>query len=400
MAGIGAASSIGGAAIASSGAQNAAQAQAGAAEQAAQLQYQSAQQALAFQKQVYGNQQQELSPWYMAGEGGLANLENLLGVPVQGNVVNPGQLAAASAGANGPNIPSIGNNLGRSPQMQGPMGQVQQQLQQNGLMSQPAAMMGGAQGGPPMSGPIQVPVRGTAMGSAGTPNTTNAPTGTANGQQPLSSLINPSLGATGSLMQPWTQQFQAPTSVTEQNDPGYQFRLQQGTQALQNSAAASGDLLSGNTLAGITQYGQNYASNEYNNVYNRAFNQYATAYNQFQQNQANQYNRLASLAGVGQTTAGQLGYLGSNAAQGISGTLLGSAGQIGQSLQNAGAANASGYVGSANAWGGALGNLGNLGMLAAMYGQGGGGGGAGGLTTSSPNLGAYDPNSGMGSIYG
>src|SRR5882724_7234324 len=36
----------------------------------------------------------------------------------------------------------------------------------------------------------------------------------------------------------WNEQFKAPTDVTEQNDPGYKFRLQQGQQALENSAAA------------------------------------------------------------------------------------------------------------------------------------------------------------------
>src|SRR5712692_2716617 len=65
----------------------------------------------------------------------------------------------------------------------------------------------------------------------------------------------------------WKQQFQAPTNVTEQNDPGFQFRLQQGEQALERSAAARGNLLSGGTAKALTQYGQDYASNEYGNVY-------------------------------------------------------------------------------------------------------------------------------------
>jgi len=167
-------------------------------------------------------------------------------------------------------------------------------------------------------------------------------------------------GAIGQLsdlagnFQPWNEQFQAPTGVTEQNDPGYQFRLQQGQQALENSAAARGGLLSGGTARAIEQYGQDYASNEYGNVYGRQLGEYQQRYNIFQQNQANQFNRLAAVAGAGQTAAGQLGQLGQAASGNVANILLGSAGQIGQSLQNAGAARASGYVGGANAWAGGI----------------------------------------------
>ena len=321
------AGALGGAAISSSGAGKAADAQAGAAEQAAQLQYQSAQNALGFQEQQYANQQQELSPWYMQGQAGLANLSNLLGLPVQGNVVNPAQLGSTSSMVGGQpiNARALNPALNDIPNTFGGMAKGFQN---------PGAIYGRqfSAGSPP--------VKGTAIPAGGQQ---------AQGQ-PLSSLINPSLGAKGSLLAPWTQQFQAPTNVTEQNDPGYQFRLNQGTQALQNSAAAKGDLLSGNTLAGITQYGQDYASNEYQNVYNRAFNQYATQYNQFKQNQADIYNRLASISGLGQTTAGQLGMMGQNSANSIGNTLLSSAGQIGNSLQNAGAATASGYASQGNIW--------------------------------------------------
>ena len=163
--------------------------------------------------------------------------------------------------------------------------------------------------------------------------------------------------------QPWTQQFQAPTGATEQNDPGYQFRLQQGNQALQNSAAASGNLLTGGTAKAIQQYGQDYASNEYSNVYNRALGQYQQNYNIFEQNQANQFNRLASVAGLGQTAAGQLGQQGQQAANNISGTNATIGGQVGNSIMNQGAATASGYAGIANSAMGGLNNLSQLGLL-------------------------------------
>lgn len=54
-----------------------------------------------------------------------------------------------------------------------------------------------------------------------------------------------------------------------QNDPGYQFRLQQGQQALQRQLGASGLGQSGAALKAAQQYGQGLASTEYKDAYNR-----------------------------------------------------------------------------------------------------------------------------------
>lgn len=54
-----------------------------------------------------------------------------------------------------------------------------------------------------------------------------------------------------------------------QADPGYQFRLSEGMKALERSAAARGLLQSGGTLKGITKYGQDLASAEYENAFSR-----------------------------------------------------------------------------------------------------------------------------------
>lgn len=70
--------------------------------------------------------------------------------------------------------------------------------------------------------------------------------------------------------------FTAPTDVTMQNDPGYQFRLQQAQQAMENSASAKGNLMTGGFVKGLNDYAQNYASGEYQNVYNRALQDYNT----------------------------------------------------------------------------------------------------------------------------
>jgi len=118
-----------------------------------------------------------------------------------------------------------------------------------------------------------------------------------------------------------------------QADPGYAFRMSEGMKALEHSAAARGGLLSGATLKATERYGQDLASQEYQNAFNR-----------YQAERAAQLQPLQALAGVGQTSAN---------------TLTGAAGQLGQNLgeavQGAAAARASGYVGGANAITNALG---------------------------------------------
>lgn len=81
-----------------------------------------------------------------------------------------------------------------------------------------------------------------------------------------------------------------------QKDPGYQFRLNEGMKALEGSAAARGSLNSGATMKALMGYGQNFASNEYQNAYNR-----------FNNDRTMKYNKLANIAGLGQTTASNLG---------------------------------------------------------------------------------------------
>lgn len=72
--------------------------------------------------------------------------------------------------------------------------------------------------------------------------------------------------------------WQAPNADTFQNDPGYQFRLQQGMDALQNSAAARGSLLTGGTLKDLINYGQNFGSQEYGSVFDRQLRGYGANY--------------------------------------------------------------------------------------------------------------------------
>ena len=118
-----------------------------------------------------------------------------------------------------------------------------------------------------------------------------------------------------------------------QQDPGYAFRMKEGMKALERSAAARGNLLSGGMLRGAQEYGQGLASQEYMNAFNR-----------YQAERNARLNPLQSLAGVGQTATNQLGQAGQTMAS-----------NVGQALGAAGQARASGYMGGANALTGAVG---------------------------------------------
>jgi hypothetical protein len=163
----------------------------------------------------------------------------------------------------------------------------------------------------------------------------------------------------GSLLSGFGETFQAPTDVTMKNDPGYEFRLKEGQKAIERSAAARGGLLTGGTGKALERYGQDYASNEYGNVYNRALTDFQTRFNQHEVENADVYNRLASLAGLGQTTANTLSATGMQSATNMGNIATTSANNQAQQLNNAAAARASGYASGANAWSSALSGIGN-----------------------------------------
>lgn len=170
-----------------------------------------------------------------------------------------------------------------------------------------------------------------------------------------SAFANPTFNSTGSLAatspaEQWTQAFQAPTANQAAATPGYQFLQQAGQNAIQNSAAAQGNLLSGSTLKGLDAYSQGLASTNYQNAYNNALNQYNTNYGAFQNNRTALQGGLQNLASGGQQAATTLGSLGSSQAGQIANTNLGSAQSLASLLGQKGAATASGYVGGANSW--------------------------------------------------
>jgi hypothetical protein len=84
--------------------------------------------------------------------------------------------------------------------------------------------------------------------------------------------------------------FNAPNAQELQMDPSFQFRLDQGRKALEQSAAGKGVLRTGGTLKDLVNYGQNFATNEYSNVYNRKFGEYKFDYDKEADIYARNYN--------------------------------------------------------------------------------------------------------------
>lgn len=137
----------------------------------------------------------------------------------------------------------------------------------------------------------------------------------------------------GSGSAPNMAQVQAALAQT----PGYQFALQQGTQATQNGFAAQGLGISGASLKGAANYAEGLAGTTYQSIL------------------GNYYNAM----GLGESAAAQTGALGA--------TLTGQANAAGTS---AAAASAAGTVGAANATIGginsALGGVNNAMLLSSL----------------------------------
>ena len=201
------------------------------------------------------------------------------------------------------------------------------------------------------------------------------------GEQLYSPYTQAGAGATGTLqsllaspgqglLTPWKQTFTAPTAAQAAATPGYQFQLQQGENAMQNSAAAQGGLLTGRTLANLNNYAQDVASTNYQNTFNNSVTQYQSAYNTFLNNQNSTYNQLLGLSqeGLG-ATQGETSFMGNMG------------GDIASVLAEQGAVRAQGTLGAANAYESILPGISNqlspLGMMR-LSSLGGGGGSTGG----------------------
>lgn len=105
-------------------------------------------------------------------------------------------------------------------------------------------------------------------------------------------------------------------------DPGYRFRVGEGTKSIERSAAARGGLLSGRTGKALTRYGQDVASGEYQNFLNRYYQK---------------LNPYMALAGTGQQATTTGAGMGMQTAQ-----------NVGQNYLAGGQARASAYMAPKN----------------------------------------------------
>jgi hypothetical protein len=155
------------------------------------------------------------------------------------------------------------------------------------------------------------------------------------------------------------------------DDPGYDFAMKEGLKAIERSAAAKGNALSGATSKALSRYGTDYATTKVNDVYNRDLTTYGTNQNTGNTNRGNLYNRLAALAGVGQTATQNSLSSGAQYATNTGNNLTGTANNNANVAMNAAnnnanlttsaaAARASGYAASGNIWNSALSGLTNL----------------------------------------
>lgn len=144
-----------------------------------------------------------------------------------------------------------------------------------------------------------------------------------------------------------TSQF-TPQDFLNNQDPGYQFQLQTGAQALRNADTPGVGALSGPALKDLMSFNQGMASTGYQNAFNR-----------FTTQQNNIFGRLSAIAGMGQNAASNTGTAGTQLGTGIA-----------QAQAAAGGSLAGGIVGATNSLGSSI-------PLAYMMANQGGGSGGG-----------------------
>jgi hypothetical protein len=129
------------------------------------------------------------------------------------------------------------------------------------------------------------------------------------------------------------------------NDPvyqsGLQFGLNNGNNAIEARARASGSSDSGSVLKELARFGNDYGSTKANDSYNR-----------FNTTKQQNYNFLSGASGLGSGSTNATVQAGQNASGNISSAILANG-------QNVGNARSAGIVGSNNAWSNALGGLAN-----------------------------------------
>jgi hypothetical protein len=169
--------------------------------------------------------------------------------------------------------------------------------------------------------------------------------------------------ALGNNLYSLTQPVALPDQLTHQftqaeleATPGYQFTLNQGLKATQNSAAARGLGISGAALKGAANYATGLSDQTYNTRFQQNQTQGLNIFNANTTNQTNAYNKLFQTAGMGASAAGAQGQIGAYTGNSMAGNLIQSGNAQAAGINGAAAAWNSGINGASNALTGGLNN--------------------------------------------
>lgn len=383
---IGAGASLAGGLLGSRGASRAAQTQADAATEAAKIQAAQADKSLALQERMYNEQIARNQPYVGAGALAQNRLMSMLGLRADPRY--------AGSQATNAMVPSMqASSMPPPPAMQTREQLRQQLLAQYTTPATPGEMvnMGIDNGGYMPSGGTPASVDEAALnaeidrlygqqqaqqqqwqatqGQAGQAGMTP-------GEDPYYGMYANGYQAAPDLM---VGNYQDPGDFTMekfQQDPGYAFRMSEGLKALDRTAAARGGLISGGAMKAASRYGQDMASQEYQNAFNRYNQNRGFNSNLFNQNrtyQTNQYNQnrnfntdlyqtnrtnalapLGTLMSSGQNAANQMGAAGQNYAGNASSTYQQAGNAAAAGINAAGQAGAAGQMGQANSLGNAI----------------------------------------------
>lgn len=139
--------------------------------------------------------------------------------------------------------------------------------------------------------------------------------------------LEPYMKMGGEGMQKYWDMLEAGPGKMEKG-PGYQFRLGEGEKAIDRASSAGGSFFSGKRGKALTEYGQEFASNEYDKFMNRYYKK---------------LDAYGNLMQVGQASAARVGAAGQTAVSQSAGVQMGAAG-----------ARASSYLQQGDIWGEAI----------------------------------------------
>ncbi len=110
----------------------------------------------------------------------------------------------------------------------------------------------------------------------------------------LSSYLNG-----GTILDPWTQQFAAPTAAQAMQTPGLQFAMDAAQRGIERGAASKGTLLTGGTQRDLAAELTGLALQGYGGAYDRSLGQYLLNRENFYNNQDRPYSKLTGTAALG-----------------------------------------------------------------------------------------------------